>query len=412
MSRTQERSRFSLLWQVWAASRLLLLVVLMVVVTQEPRRFVDALSNWDVQHYLTVARSGYADPKEMAFFPGLPAILRLFGLVGVPMWLGGALVSVLCSAAAAIALYRLAGQYQLWGLAPGSGRRRSSLGREGAHQAGLSAAALWLVAPTAVFTAIAYTEAPFCAAAFWAWERARRGRWLEASLLATLACTFRISGLFLVGALLVLAIVGDGGSLHSRAGSERGDPGLPDRMEDRLRNAAWLLVPAAALLVWTWYLHGLTGSWTAWFDAQKEGWGRGLHTPRESWEATWRAAQPESWPDRPRVAWVFLAEVVTMGIGLLTTVVCLLRRRWASAAWVGVMLVALGTSVWWMSISRAGLLWFPTFLLVGEVVAWADRGRGSRLAVLTRGLVALLFAGCVLADIVWAWLYFRGDWAS
>ncbi|MGJ6980655.1 mannosyltransferase family protein [Aestuariimicrobium soli] len=402
-----------LLAQVWAASRLFLLVVLLVVITQEPRRFRDALGNWDVQHYLTVARDGYADPKEMAFFPGLPAVLRLFEAVHVPMWLTGAVLAIVCSALAAGALYRIAGPASSSSTGPG----------------GLVAAGLWLVAPTAVFTTVAYTEAPFCAAAFWAWERARRGRWAEAALLATVACSFRVSGLFLVGALLVLALVGDGPhsaphagrSSGRRGGRGRVGTGLPP-LTVRLRHAAWLLVPAAALLAWTWYLHGLTGSWTAWFDAQKEGWGRGLHTPRESWEATWRAAQPSSWPDRPRVAWVFTAEIVSMAVGLATTVICLLRRRWASASWVAVMLVAFGTSVWWMSISRAALLWFPTFVLVGEFAAWATRGRAtsgrsassrsSWFRAAGQVLVALLFAACLVANAVWAWLFFRGDWAG
>lgn len=387
-----------LLTQIWTASRLLLVVVLLVVVTQEPRRLRDTLGNWDVQHYMTVARDGYADPKEMAFFPGLPAIMRLLDVVHVPMWLTGALLALVCSALAAWALYRIA--------SPQGSGGTSGPGGPGA----VTSAALWLVAPTAVFTTVAYTEAPFCAAAFWAWERARRGRWFEAALLATVACSFRVSGLFLVGALLVMAVVGDGDASpapRSRGGRRQPPPALPER----LRHAAWLLVPALSLLAWTWYLHGLTGSWTAWFDAQKEGWGRGLHTPRESWEATWRAAQPQSWPDRPRVAWVFAAEIASMAVGLLTTVICLVRRRWASASWVAVMLVAFGTSVWWMSISRATLLWFPTFVLVGELVAWSDRGRGLR-RTLGQVLAGLLFLGCVVADAVWAWLFFRGDWAG
>ena len=38
------------------------------------------------------------------------------------------------------------------------------------------AAIAWLFAPTAVFTTVPYTESLFCAAAFWAWERARADR--------------------------------------------------------------------------------------------------------------------------------------------------------------------------------------------------------------------------------------------
>ena len=54
-----------------------------------------------------------------------------------------------------------------------------------------------------------YTESLFCAAAFWAWERARADKWAAAAALAAIACTVRVSGLFLVGALLVLMIADD-----------------------------------------------------------------------------------------------------------------------------------------------------------------------------------------------------------
>ena len=91
----------------------------------------------------------------------------------------GVIISAVGSAAAAAALLRLGGPW---------------------------AAVAWLFAPTAVFTTVPYTEALFCAAAFWAWERARADRWAAAALLAAAACTVRVSGLFLVGALLVLVI--------------------------------------------------------------------------------------------------------------------------------------------------------------------------------------------------------------
>ena len=57
-----------------------------------------------------------------------------------------------------------------------------------------------------MFTTVPYTESLFCAAAFWAWERARADRWPAAAVLAASACTLRVSGLFLIGALLVMII--------------------------------------------------------------------------------------------------------------------------------------------------------------------------------------------------------------
>ena len=110
----------------------------------------------------------------MAFFPGLPTLLAGGLALGIPVAVGGVVLSLVCSAVAAGALLRLGGPW---------------------------AAVAWLFAPTAVFTTVPYTESLFCAAAFWAWERARADRWAAAAVLAAAACTVRVSGLFLLGAL-------------------------------------------------------------------------------------------------------------------------------------------------------------------------------------------------------------------
>src|SRR4029453_10352820 len=168
--------------QAWLASRGMIFAVALVLALVEHRTLSNLVSNWDVQHFANLAAGGYlAEPDGtlMAFFPGWPAILWLFDQLGVPVAISGVIISAACSAVAAVALYRLGGR---WG------------------------AVAWLFAPTAVFTVVPYTESLFCALAFWAWERARADQWLAATLLTTLACTVRISGLFLVGALLVIII--------------------------------------------------------------------------------------------------------------------------------------------------------------------------------------------------------------
>ena len=169
--------------QTWLGSRAILFIVAVVGMTGYHRTFSQVTGNWDVQHFMSIARNGYADPLEMAFFPGLPALLKVGSLIGLPMEVTGVLLGLVGSALAAWALFRIGGTVP---------------------------ACLWLIAPTAVFTVVGYTESPFCAAAFWSWERARAGKWWPAALLAGLACTFRVSGLFLVGALAVMAVLGDG----------------------------------------------------------------------------------------------------------------------------------------------------------------------------------------------------------
>ncbi|MEL4506332.1 hypothetical protein AAEX63_15715 [Luteococcus sp. H138] len=376
----------------WLLSRGMLLAIALVVMITQRRSGHDLLSAWDVAHFEGIATNGYANPIDRAFFPGLPLLLRAAHTVGIPMGLAGVGIAAICSALAAWALLRLGGPV---------------------------AAGLWLFAPTTVFTAIGYTEAPFCAAAFWAWERARNKHWGQAALLTAVACSFRVSGLFLIGALGLLAL------------TQHGVPAVK-----RLTHAA--LVAAAFLVLFGYvaYLHHLTGSWRAWFEAQQSGWNRGFTNPLDALQHTLDAAKRSRWPDRPAVATVFGAEVVSMAVGLLVSVVLLVRRRWAQAGWVGVQVFAFATSWWFMSVNRAVLLWFPLWLLVAELArvafpeastqpapapAKAQPAAGRHAAggpvlpgsVLASRIAVVAFtAGSTLAMLWWAWQYFTGAWAS
>ncbi|MFT3876527.1 MAG: mannosyltransferase family protein [Propioniciclava sp.] len=348
--------------QVWLVTRLLFAIMAVAIALGGGRRLESVIGGWDVGHFLRIAAEGYADPQEMAFFPGWPLILRGFSALGLQPALAGAGIALVCSLLAAFALKRIAG---LWG------------------------AIAWLLAPTAVFTAVAYTEAPFCAAAFWAWERATERRWGQAALLAALACTLRVSGLFLIGALVILAL--------TQAG-RRGDGPVGSRL-------AWLMLPAAVLIAYITYLYGLTGSWTAWFSAQEAGWNRAFHWPWEAvahqWSALWRPT-----PEHPEWVWIFRAEMISWIIGVLVTVIALARKRVAEASWVGVQVLAFSLSYWLMSVNRAVLLWFPLWRLIGEFVESRPR---TRAWIILGWTVAVL---AVALQCLWAWLFFTGRWSS
>jgi hypothetical protein len=355
--------------QAWLASRGLIALVAVLLALRDGRRFTDMVSNWDVQHFTLLAEGGYfAEPDNilMAFFPGLPALLAGLLTLGVPVAVGGVLLSLVGSAVAAGAMLRLGGPW---------------------------AAVAWLFAPTAVFTTVPYTESLFCAAAFWAWERARADRWGTAALLTAAACTVRVSGLFLVGALFVMILTARGLDLGGR-----------------LRRIGWLVVPAAVILGYAAYLHGLTGSWTAWYTAQSTGWVRQLTTPWQSFLNTIPAIVPGAYADHPWWAAVFRAEVVSMVVGLGVTAWCLRRRLWAEASWVGVQVLAFSLSYWFFSVNRATLLWFPLWIMLARWGRWRPPSRGA--AVVHRGVVVAAFAlSCVLL-VWWCWLFFTGHWAS
>nr|WP_231946463.1 mannosyltransferase family protein [Auraticoccus monumenti] len=352
--------------QAWLGSRGLILLVGLLVALSTGRSVTDLVANWDVQHFIGVAEHGYLrDPKTMAFFPGWPLVLRAGMALGVAPTVTGVALSLVLSLVAAAALVRMGGPW---------------------------AAVGWLFAPVAVFTAVPYTESAFCAAAFWAWQRASADRWGSAALLTALACTTRVSGLFLVGALAVMVLTW---------------PGLD--VPGRVRRWAWLLLPTAVLAGYVVYLWTLTGSWTAWSDAQAAGWARGFHWPWESALNTWPVIRGD-YVDHPDWTWVFRGEAVSMLMGLVVTGWCLSRRMWAEASWVGVQVLAFSVSYWWFSVNRAVLLWFPLWLMFAHLVS-VEPKRPAAQALRHTVLVGwLLLSG--LATLVWTWLFTTGQWSS
>lgn len=343
---------------VWLASRALIFAVIVKAANHQGATLATALTRWDVQHYLRIASQGYVDPQEIAFFPGLPLILRAASVIPVPMWLFGTILAFLCSGLAAWALYRLYG---------------------------VCAACLWLVAPMAVFTAVPYTEAPFAACAFWAWLKARESHWMQAGCLAAIACGLRISGLFLIFGLLVLAFTQAGRGLASK-----------------IRDMAPLALGLAVIGGYAGYLYSKTGSWTAWYSAQNQGWQRHLSWPWEGFWATWPMTSPDYWPNRPEVPVMFSFEIVAVLVGLVVVVATLVLRRWGEAAYAAATIIPLLCSGWFMSVNRAILLLFPLFGGLGRLGA--------------RHPKRVIFWGLVIIDLAvlvwWTYTFARGGWAS
>jgi hypothetical protein len=365
--------------QAWLASRGMIAAVALVLAVVQHRSLTNMVTNWDVQLFAKLAVDGYfADPNGtlMAFFPGLPVIFWLFTQLGVPIAITGVVLSLVCSAIAAAALYRLGGAW---------------------------AAVAWLFAPTAVFTVVPYTESLFCAAAFWAWERARSDRWLAATVLTAVACTLRVSGLFLICALLVTIIT------DTKAAAVK------------LRRGALMLIPASVIMAFATYLYALTGSWTAWYHAQTRGWVRELTWPWESFLNTIPAIIPGAYPNHPWWAAVFRGEMISMAAGIGVTVWCIVvslrarrspngsdRTMWGEATWVGMQVLAFSMSYWFFSVNRATLLWFPLWIMLGRWVA----GPGRISPPAHRLLVAAAFTVEIVLMLWWSWLFFTGHWAS
>jgi hypothetical protein len=356
----------------WAVTR----AGLLVVALSAPLLFnrSDAYPNlwrawkqWDVWHFEAISQYGY-DPSQpsgaplAAFFPGLPVLMHVLGLLWIPPVAAGMVVSLVACAVAGVALARLA-EHEF-----------------GAQVSGPRAALLWYAAPVAVFLAAAYTESLFCAFAFPGWLAARQGRWRRAAILVALACTVRVSGIFLIFALLV-----------EFATSRKRD----------WKKVGWLLLPAVPLVAFMAYLKHVYGDWLAWQRAQAEGWQRGFTWP---WYTLWHTIDAASSrhfpPDRTDWTWMFRGELIALVVGFALLVWLLMRRSWGEAAWVGSTLAAFATSYWFISLTRATLLWWPLWIALAVMVQrrpWLGR---LYLAI------ALPLAG------LWAASFFTGRWSG
>jgi hypothetical protein len=354
---------------IWLASRASMVVVagavgwLFVGADGEVTAWVERWARWDFVHFQGIAEFGYSGqptgvPNE-AFFPGLPALLWLGGLVGLPYVVTGLVVSFVAGGVAAVALGRLGDL-------------------EGGAGAGRFAVLVWVFAPPAVFLAAPYTESLFLGLAIPAWLAARRGRWAAAGVLTALACTVRVSGLFLVAALIV--------------------EWLTSRHRGSWANLGWLLVPAIPVVAWMAYLRWLTGNWLAWLDAQVEEWNRELTWPWDAWTHTWAAAFGGT--QTPGFAWMFRAELVAVVIGVVLTAALLWWRRWGEATWVGVQVLAFVTSFWFFSVPRATLLWWPLWIVLAAVV------------VRRRWMLWFYLAVSVPLMAIWAAAFLTHRWAG
>ena len=357
--------------QSWLASRLVLLITALVVAWQKDAGLGEVLARWDVGHFIDVAEHGYSTMTVTAFFPGLPMLMAGFSLAGIPPVASGFVISLISSGMAAWGLYRLAG----------GGTK------------GMVAVTAWSFAPMAVFTFVPYTEAIFCAFAFWAFYYGRRGQWAQAAGLAACACAFRVSGLFLIGALGLLALF----PLRRLT---------PVPWKQRFLNLCWLWIPAAVIRCYALYLRIQFGSWTIWFQAQVAGWNRDFHWPWDALMETMKVAGllgPSGYSEAVMFRW----EIAAFFIGIGLTIICLLRNRIAEAGWVGVQVLAMSFQVWLISLARTMVDWFPLYTLIGEAgVAPANhiiRRRVILLAVLALEVTAMVW---------WAARFFTGAWAG
>jgi hypothetical protein len=211
---------------------------------------VDSFLRWDADYYLHIAGHGYPrdfPPEQLrgsdarsplAFFPGYPLAVRAVAATGLSLDMAGLLVNLLAGAVAAVAVLVLARQLL-------TGDRA------------LLAAALWVCWPGTSALSYVYSDGLFLAATTSSLLALGARRWILAGLLGAIATATRPSGLALLVAAAVAAVVA------IRMGG------------------AWRAVLAPALtatgaLAWFSFLQLHTGDAAGWLGLQERGWGQRL----------------------------------------------------------------------------------------------------------------------------------------
>jgi len=177
-------------------------------------------ARWDASWFLVISHYGYRPDlgsftaSRAAFFPLYPLGMRAFGWVGVPLVLGGVLISLAALALALYGIHRLT-TLELARVARVSGRSLLDVGGRGAGdrrlaQADVARLAVMVTAfaPMAFFLSAVYSEALYLALSVGLFYAARRGRWALVGLLGALASTTRSAGIVLLLPALMLYLYG------------------------------------------------------------------------------------------------------------------------------------------------------------------------------------------------------------
>ncbi|QDZ43382.1 glycosyltransferase family 39 protein [Corynebacterium sp. sy039] len=167
----------------------------------DPTPLKDLLKMWDGEHYVALAQLGYVTPPQsggdglsieetrFAFFPGLPALIRLLHFFGLDYIPAGVILSTVFGIILTAGILFLV----------------DHLGGSSAAQ--LSAALLVLGAPMSLTFTMVYTEAPFMACSMWALYAMCRRQWFSACLWVFVSCFFRLTAIDLWLTLILVIFI-------------------------------------------------------------------------------------------------------------------------------------------------------------------------------------------------------------
>jgi Gpi18-like mannosyltransferase len=156
--------------------------------TAEPHNPLRYIANWDAPIYLKIAKNGYVNSNQTAFFPLYPFFIHLINsFINSPLY--SALAISWTSLVGAIFFYL---------------KIIKRLFKVSNNQDALKAVLLFILYPTAIFLITPYTEALFSCLSLGAIYFALEKKYLTSSLLVLLATATHIDGIFV---LILIALI-------------------------------------------------------------------------------------------------------------------------------------------------------------------------------------------------------------
>jgi Gpi18-like mannosyltransferase len=215
--------------------------------------FFGSLSNWDGGHYLGIAREGYSEKFQYAFFPLYPLLIKLLHSIIQNYLLSAILISAVSTFFGLHLLYRMLTE----------DFNKQSLRSKDLKKLALKVSLALLFFPTSFFFLTAYSEGLFFFLSIAAFYLFRKNKLFWATIVLGLVSATRIAGLAVVAAIWI--------DIFTREGLSR-------------KNWIILLAPFGFVL-YCIYLFQQTGD-PFYFITAENHWQRSLVTPGIGfWEA-------------------------------------------------------------------------------------------------------------------------------
>ncbi len=147
-------------------------------------KFVQSLANWDGMHYLSIARNGYTQNFQYAFFPLYPLVVRIISIITQNFLISAVLISIVSSYLAINVFYGLA---------------KTDLKEKVAAKAVF----YMLIFPTSFYLLMSYSEGLFILFVMLSFYYLKKKKILFSVIFASLASATRLAGLAVVLALMV-----------------------------------------------------------------------------------------------------------------------------------------------------------------------------------------------------------------